>query len=372
MKPYFFVSGGTSGGVIIDSLNDRFLSISIIDNAGFQNDRMSISIDDRVKLGQGYSKIPVRGDKLTVQMGYQGGGPMFQPTDMMPMGTFVVDEIEVEMSPDTVHIHSHAVDTNGRFKQARSKSFHRKTLGEIITDCAQYSGLPAGVHQDLKDRKIEHEDQVMQSTAEFLRVLGEKNDAIVKVVKGKILFGPKTKLHEIDGIKEIIRPKVELHKNDFLPGTARYTSQGKAKYAEVWASYQTPDAKGSYGAYHIKIKDVIGAESADSSEGVVGPTAVYKVPGLFANEREARDACISKMRMLALSECGFGFSCIGNPKITAESQIKIKGMRPGIMPTWNAIRVTHTLDSSGFKTSVECESPTKGTDEPDTPVTNNE
>lgn len=372
MKPYFFISGGSSGGVIIDSLNDRFLSISIVDNAGFQNDRMSLSIDDRVKQGSGYIKLPVRGDKLTVQMGYQEGGPMYQPTDMMPMGTFIIDEIEVEMSPDTVHIHSHAVDTNGLFKQARSKSFHRTTIGKIVEDCAQYCGLPAGVHKDIKDIEITHEDQIMQSTAEFLRVFGERNDAIVKVVKGKILFGPKSKLHEIEGIKEIIRPKVELHKTDFLPGTARYTSQGKSKYAEVWAEYQTPDAKHTHGAYHIKIQDVIGADSADSSEGVVAPTAIYKVPGLFSDEKEAKAACISKMRMLALSECGFGFSCIGNPKITAESQIKIKGMRPGVMPTWNAIRVTHTLDNSGFKTSVECESPTKGTDETDTPAAPNE
>lgn len=369
MKPYFFVSGGSKGGPIIDSLNDRFTSITIVDNAGYINDRMSLQIDDRPDPQGKYFKVPVRGDKLTVHMGYLSGRNMDMPTDMIPMGTFIIDEIEVEFGPDTLILHAHASDTNGRFKQSRSKAFHRTTIKKIVEDCAKFSGMTAAVHDSLKDKEIAHEDQIMQSCAEFLRVFGEKNDAVVKVSAGKILFGPKGKLSEISGAKDLIRPSVTVNVNQFKPGTARYTSQGKSKYAEVWANYVTPDNKNSMDTYHITIKDVIGADKGDSSEGNVGPTATYQVPGVFANKTEAINACRAKMRMLALSECGFGFTLYtGNPEIVAESKITVEGLRPGIMKVWNALRVTHKMDGSGFTTSVECESVTKETDKKDTPT----
>jgi phage protein D len=356
MTPYFFISGGSSGGQVIDSANDRFLSISIIDNAGFQNDRLTLTLDDRPTLEGTYPKIPVRGDKLTVQMGYQGKNS-YNLEGMVPMGDFIVDEIECEFVPETIIIHAHAVDTNGRFKEARSKSWHKKKIEDIVKDCAEFSGMTARVHKDLKDIEIRHEDQVMQSCAEFLSVFASRNNALMKVQKGVILFGPKNKLHEINGASEIIRPKVTIKKTDMLGG--RYVSQGRAKYVAVKATYQTPDQRNTYASTQITIKDAIGRENGDTSEGNTGPISIYNIPGVFANKSEAQQACLTKMKQLALSECGVGFECIGNPKIVAETEVTLEGVRTGIQKKWIAVRVTHTFDSSGFKTSVECESPQK-------------
>jgi phage protein D len=356
MIPYFSISGGSSGGQVIDSANDRFISVTIVDNAGFINDRLSFTIDDRPSEDGSYAKIPVRGDKLTVQMGYQGKNS-YNIEGMVPMGEFIVDEIECEFSPETIIINAHASDTNGRFKEARSKSWHKKKIKDIVEDCAQYSGMSAAVHKSLKDVEIRHEDQVSQSCAEFLRVFADRNDAVMKVQAGRILFGPKNKLHEVEGADEIIRPKVTIKKTDMLQG--RYVSQGKAKYVAVKATFQTPDQKNTYATTRITIQDAIKRENGDTSEGNTGPTAVYSIPGVFANESEAKQACLTKMKQLALSECGLGFACIGNPKIVAETEVTLEGIRPGIQKKWIAIRVTHTFDSSGFRSEIECESPEK-------------
>lgn len=349
MKPFFSITGGSAGQTIIDSLNDRFISCSIVDNAGNQNDRMVLQIDDRMP----FVKVPVRGDKLSVQMGYQSGEGHHVPSELRPMGTFVIDEIEWDYPPATLVITGHASDTNDKFKQPRSKSWHRVKFESIISDCAQYSGLTAMVHVELKDKEIEHEDQVSQSCGEFLRVFCERNNAIMKVQDGTILVAPKGRVHELVGT--FIRPRVLLSLTDC--SQVHYVSQSKSRYRAVKASYATYDGDKSFATTQVTVKDALGRNTGDASEGVIDPISTFTLPGTFVNQREARDAALSKMRSLALSECGFGFTCIGNPEIVAESNVFFTDMRPGIHHKWRVVRVTHTLANVGFTSEVECEAP---------------
>lgn len=349
MIPFFSIVGGSARQTIIDSLNDRFVSCSVVDNAGYMNDRLVLQIDDRPP----FFKVPVRGDTLSVQMGYMQGPRHDRPSDLLPMGTFIIDEIEWDYPPATISITAHASDTNDRYKQPRSKSWHRVKLQTIIEDCANYCGLSALVHVELKDKEIEHEDQVNQSCGEFLRVFTEKNNAIMKVQDETILIAPKGKTHQLIGT--LIRPRVLLSMSDC--SQIHYVSQSKSRYRAVKAKYSTYDGDKSFATTQVTVKDAIGRDSGDTSEGVIDPVSVFTLPGTFVNAREARDAALSKMRSLALSECGFGFTCIGNPKIVAESNVIMAGLRPGIPVKWRVVRVTHTLDGSGFTSQVECEAP---------------
>jgi hypothetical protein len=43
----------------------------------------------------------------------------------------------------------------------------------------------------------------------------------------------------------------------------------------------------------------------------------------------------------------------GNPNVLAESNLKLTGFRIGIPTTWIISRSTHTLNSAGYRTSLE-------------------
>jgi hypothetical protein len=43
----------------------------------------------------------------------------------------------------------------------------------------------------------------------------------------------------------------------------------------------------------------------------------------------------------------------GNPNVLAESNLKLTGFRTSIPTTWIISRSTHTLNSAGYRTSLE-------------------
>lgn len=341
MNPYFHIQG--QNGDITNAIMDRFLSLTLVDQAGYKNDRLVITMDDRLP----YIKIPQRGEKIKLRLGYQDKQNHTNPHEVREMGTFVIDEIEWDGPPFELTFTAHSCDTSARFKQPRSKSFHRLTLGEIVKDCAEYSGYTAIVHKDLEAIKVDHEDQVAQSCAEFLKVLGDKYNAIIKIQELRLLFAPKNLLHEVS--ERLIRTGIEVP----LVGltNVHFLAQGKSRYATVSAYYDEKDSRDAQGIVTVK-RTVF-----DDESGAPPPIADYQINTVYPTKAMALEAARTKSRNLGLSESGINFTTVGNAEIMAESDVTITGCRPGIPNIWRVIRVQHTLDDKGFRTECECQIP---------------
>jgi phage protein D len=87
----------------------------------------------------------------------------------------------------------------------------------------------------------------------------------------------------------------------------------------------------------------------DYSEGDIG----YSLRGLYPTREAAKTAAKAVYEKLTQKAYTFNAEIPGNPNVLAESNLKLSGFRQGIPTTWIISRSTHSLTSSGYRTSLE-------------------
>jgi len=146
-----------NGADITQNFSDRLISLTMIDNRGFEADQLDIELDD----SDGLVELPPRGASLTLWLGWEGSA-------LLNKGSFTVDEIEHRGAPDTLTIRGRSADFRGTLNSRREQSWHDTTLGVILETIAQRKKLTASVAETLKAIAVPHIDQSQESDAAFL------------------------------------------------------------------------------------------------------------------------------------------------------------------------------------------------------------
>ena len=299
----------------------------VTDEAGYESDAVEIQLDDRDnKIG------PLRkGVELAVAFGYK------EDPDLVNMGLFTVDEIEMSGPPDTFTIRAKAADMRGSLKQHKTRSWDRITIGGLVAAIAADHGLKPGVGNTLAGAAIEHLDQTEESDLHLLTRLSEQYDAVAKPSEGRLLFVLRGEARSASGAPRAI---VAIERGQ--------TSNHRVTLAD----------RGSYGAAVAHWDDVKAGRRVAERAG--GGEPVYTLRHPYPNAAEARAAARAKLAALNRGAATLSLTLKpAIPTLAAETRLTLSGFRPGVDGDWVATRVSHQIGSGGFATQAEAETPTK-------------
>lgn len=319
LKPCFKVIA--NGSDISNVIEELFEYISVTDQTGIESDTCEISlIDDPVTP----ISIPPRGAEMEILMGYDDA--------LVPMGKYIVDEIELEGPPEKMVIRGRAAaQTASKSGQVsmqtqKSRTWEKDTTIEAtVRKIAKEHNLDFMVSDSLKAVKLPQTSQSDESDLSFLFRLAKRYDAICKPAGAKLLF--------------VKRGEIQL---DVLSLT-RYKL---SKWSMVRSSR---DSTGTVIAYwHEKAK----AKKHEVKLGDGEP--VRRLRHAYADAASAKAGAQAALDKSKRDEDKLSITLPGDPHVSAESPVTISEIRDGINGDWIVDSVTHKIDKSvGFNTSFE-------------------
>ncbi|MFT2789539.1 phage late control D family protein [Serratia sp. T13T92] len=364
VAPAFMLTLG--GKDITQNISPRLLSLSLVDNRGFEADQLDIELDD----ADGQVMMPVRGAVLSLLLGWQG-----QP--LVNKGTFTVDEVEHRGAPDTLTIRARSADFRGTLNSRREESYHDTTLGAVLEKIAARNKLTASVAEGLASIAIPHIDQSQESDAKFLTRLATRNGAEVSVKAGKLLF-----LNGGSGVTASGKPipQVTIERSDgdqhqfaiadrgaYTGVTAKWlhTKDPKAPQKKKIKLKRKPKVENLRALQHPKATQPTASKKAPAKlkeeregEYMVGEADnVFALTTIYATKTQAMRAAKAKWDKLQRGVAEFSLNlAMGRADLYPETPVAVRGFKRVIdEQAWIITKVTHSLGDGGYTTALELE-----------------
>lgn len=286
------------------------------------SDELQISFEDSEGLWQD-AWIPLKGDLLRAYIGYESD-------KLLNCGSFEIDEIEYDTSPDVITIKGLATGIKKPLRQKNSKGYENKTLKQIAKEFADNHGYT--LVGEIEDIRVDRITQNKECDLSFLTKLAEEYGYIFKITDDNLVF------YDVKKLKGAKSTHI-FYKSDLTHINLREkTSQ---KYKSVQVSYYDP-----------KKKTTVKATAKNEN--------VAKGDTLKINVRcSDRKQAITKAKA-ALSTAGTKIEgtvdLIGNPYLAAGLNIEIKGIGH-FSGKYHIKQARHRIERySGYRTSLEVES----------------
>ena len=210
----------------------RLVSLTLTDNRGFEADQLDIVLNDAdCKL-----RLPPRGALVRLAIGWEG-------SRLVDKGSYTVDEVDHAGAPDQLTIRARSADLRGGLSTQVERSFHAKTVNDIVCTIAGECDLEPLVAPNLAGKLVDHLDQTNESSANLLTRLAGQFDAMATVKSGKLLFAPIGAAASASGKALppvlITRDKGDSHRfniadrETYTAVRANYYDTGKAEKGEV-------------------------------------------------------------------------------------------------------------------------------------------
>ncbi|MBR1734602.1 MAG: hypothetical protein IJ730_04035 [Alphaproteobacteria bacterium] len=310
--------------IIINGSNtfpkDRVLSISTNDQAGIVSDSCEIELDDF----DGALQLPNTEAKFVVSLGYK-------ETGLTQIGTYFVKEITIDGAQKKVKISGNAAPKSMRTQNSKTNIGGLKNYVNAMSDNFD---LEAAFDDDLEEIDLENYPQFAESDMSYATRISQKIGAVAKPADGHLVFSKDMEGKSASGNnlpeKSIDASEVSNYSCTFKETGA---SGGTGAIFANWYDKQK-------GEYHL----------VQVGEGDPGS----ELNEIFASEKEARAAAGAKLKKVSTSNVTFHFSIEGRTDLFAEGRLKLNGFSPKIPEKWLISKVSHSLDNSGFRTSVEC------------------
>ena len=312
----------------------RIIFVTVTDNRADEADQLDIMLDDH----DGKLELPKRGIKINCKLGWVG-------ESIHDKGDFIVDECEWGGSPDTMTIRASAANFKSAIKTAKSKSFHRKKLGEIAQAIATANNLKPNITKELAELSIQHVDQTNESDLNFLRRLAKQNGAEMTIKKDQLLIFKAGSGRTASG-KELPAITINKHKGD------------QYRYSEADRNSDYTGVSASYTDHGKKTKKRVTSGKPEIRGGGNDPNTKTKVlKGTFASEEEAHRAAEAAMSEKQRQMAKFTFNTgYGVPEVSTETPVVLVGFKKQIdQLKWIVAKATHDYSSSGFTTDLELE-----------------
>jgi len=324
MTPIYKVS--VNGSNVTDLIKTRLLSLTITDEAGWDSDSVSVTLDDRDSM----LEMPKTGASIEVSLGFKGN------KGLVNMGAYTIDEVTLSGSPEKMVIRGKAADlgSKGTIKDQKTKQWEDKTVKEIVSEVASKHGLSPKVGSDLSGKKIKDLAQTDESDIHLLSRIAQKYDAVVKVTQNYLIFSKRGASRAVSGNPV---PPIKITKN-----------QCKPSYSMTRA--ERPAINSIQAKWHNKATAKVEKVETSSEK----PQKVLR--HTYDSKDEAESASKSELAKLKRDEAKMNFTlAIGNPAVAAEGHIILQEFREGINGVWNATSVTHTWSNAGATTRVSAE-----------------
>jgi uncharacterized protein len=334
VRPIFRIFA--DGADVTANMADRLLSLTVKDEAEDKSDTLEIRLDDRPTGAGAHVNLPAPGTVLRVLVGYAG-------RSLTELGTFEVDEVRYSAPPATLEVKAKAAKMPSAFRSPETKSYHDKTLGEIVEEVAGRFGFQVRVSNELAQIKVPHVDQTAESPMAFLTRLAREHNALARPVNGLLAVIPRG-----GGVSASGQP---LPVYRLAPGDCEQWHFNHSARIAPGASGGQKEQETGGGVKHVWW-DVEAQEMREHLEGEPPYQELkFGAPDEATAKREAANAKGAGDR----KEKEFGFARTGDPALMADQKLILSGFRAEIPTEWRVTSVTHQLDNSGYKTTVQAE-----------------
>lgn len=310
--------------VIINGSNtfpkDRVLSIKTNDQSGIVSDSCEIELDDF----DGALQMPNTEAKIVVSLGYK-------ETGLTQIGTYFVKEISIDGAQKTVRISANAAPKSMRSQSSKTNSGRLKNL---VNEMSNNFNLESAFDDSLDEIDLENHPQFAESDMSYLTRLAHTRSAVAKPVDGHLLVSKDMSAKSVSG-KEL--PTKYIDATD----VSNYS-----------CSFKETESNGGTGSVSADWYDAKNAQYITVTAGNGEP--VTQLKECFASESDAMTAANAALKHTEKSNVTFNFSIAGRTDLFAESQMVLRGFSKKIPTNWIISKVEHTLNNSGFRTSVEC------------------
>jgi uncharacterized protein len=307
---------------ITKKIADRLLSLTITDEVGIKSDTVEIRLDDR----DNALELPRTGAELDISIGYQ-------ETGLVKTGLYVVDEISLSGPVRSMVIRGKAANMPKAIKAPKTRPWDDMTIAGLVSSIAEEHGLVPRVGSDLAGLVLPHIDQTEESDLHLLTRLSKQFDAVAKPAGSFLLFIKRGQAKSASG-KKI--PEAQLYPEDITSWQVSLAERGK--YGAVTAEWHDKTAA---------LRETVKAGDGDP---------VFKLRRSYSDAIQAQAAANAKLAALDRGTGTLEITLPGNPNLMAEGVVNMIGFRSGIDGRWLLNRVTHSIGSQGFSSSVSGES----------------
>ena len=231
-----------TGKNITAEISRMFVSLDYTDHKDGTMDELELKLEDRDQKWQG-PWFPVRGDLVNATIGYQSEG-------MLPCGDFQVDEITLDLPPDTVTMRCVSAYVTAAMRTANSAGFENQTLTQIATTIAAKHGLQLVDVPNPLNLAFERISQRQESDLAFLRRLANRHNYDFNVRGGKLQFFSRGNLEAQAPVFALIRGGVAAPiatgadgARGIVVGKASFKTKTHQIYKACRVSYFNPDTK---------------------------------------------------------------------------------------------------------------------------------
>lgn len=351
---------------ITQIVNDRFISMSISDNRGFDADMLELELSDH----DGLLELPPRNATIQVAIGWHR-------SLLVDKGKYLVDEVQFSGAPDKVNIRARSADLKGSLSEKKERSFDKIKLTALVEQIAKENQLKAKVSESYSHITIPHIDQTSESDINLLTRLAEQYDAIATVKNGTLLFMPTGKGKTASGADippfEITRQTGDSYNfsiaesDNYKAVRAYWHNTDTGKRGEVIIDENSKITKKQKMTKGRKLKngDVKGRHLSKRKYTVLEQTEpvtsdsdqIKTLRHTYASEQSAITGAKSAFDKLKRGVATFSMTlAYGEPELMPEMPLVLRGFKSMIDGSdWIISRVTHNINDSGYTTQVECE-----------------
>lgn len=317
------ISVVVDGADISALVNERLVSLEVTDEAGIVSDGFELVLDDR----DFAVAIPLTGATLSIALGYVGEA-------MVPMGVYSVDEIESGGRANKMTLRGKSADMSASMKSQRKQSWHKTTLGKVLSEIAARNKLKEAFADEYKKIAIDHLDQSYESDIALLTRLAEQYGAVGKPSGGYLVFVKRGASVNAKG-EPLPVVSVDLSADGFSSWSC--SEQERSYYGSVrayWNDKRNPKKDNSV------------------TVGKAEPLKLIKTP--FKDQASAKAAAQAELERGALGRYSLNVSMLGDPLIVAESTVNVTGIKPECCGEWVVTSVRHSVPGAYTTSFTAC------------------
>lgn len=318
-----------NGRDISRDVRPRLISLSLSEKRGSHADELELVLDD----ADGKLAIPPSGAEIAVRLGWQDLGPA-ATVQLIDKGLFKVDRRRHSGAPDRISVTAHSADLTRAFRQRRTTSWTKTTLGDVLGEIAGRNGWQPHISPDKADIDLQHLDQARESDAAFLNRLGRLYDAVATVKAGRLIFAQIGAGVTASGIE--------------IPGATITRRSGDQ---HTWEAAERDAYTGVIAEWQNRV-------AAKREQVVVGSDQnAKKLARIYSSAKSARTAADTEWKKVQRGAAEFSLSlAIGRPDLFPERLLTVSGFKPEIdNAAWLISELRHTLDANGLRTQLQME-----------------
>lgn len=324
-----------NGVDITKAIQPHVISLTYKDHTEGKSDELEIKVEDTDGLwSSGW--YPTKGAKIVAQIGY--------PHLLLPCGTFLVDEIEMEGPPDTVTMKAVAAGFTSALRTRNSFRHELKSLQQIVNTVAAKNGLTV-TGSSLPAINIANATQFRETDLQFLHRLSKDYGCVFSIRGNSLVF---TNLFDL----ELKDATTTLDRKDL---TSYHLTDKSAKiYKKGKVSYHSPVTNSAVSA-SADPGDIVGDFTNDDniSFSEIESQDTLEIRDRVESQQQASLKARSRLYHHNSKQQVMEIELEGNVALMAGVNINLTGM--GINSgTWNIFESDHSITrSEGYKTKAK-------------------